>query len=54
MSDTQIGAIVAMTPATVRHYTKQARALMIARGAAATLMRGDVLPISAGRPAKGA
>lgn len=53
LSDTEIGAVVAMTPETVRHYTKQARSLMIARGAAERVTRGDVLQIAGGRAPKG-
>jgi hypothetical protein len=49
MSDTEIGSAVGMTPETVRHYTKRARALMIAQGAAEKITRGDVLPIKGGR-----
>ena len=52
LSDGEIGAIVGMTPQTVRHYTKKKRTLMIARGAAERVTRGDVLPIAGGRPAK--
>lgn len=48
LSDTDIGAICGMTPDTVRHYTKRARALMIARGAADRVTRGDVLPLKGG------
>ncbi|WP_294393404.1 hypothetical protein [uncultured Sphingomonas sp.] len=54
LSDTEIGAICGMTPQTVRHYTKRARALMIARGAAETIMRGDVIPLKGGRSPGGA
>lgn len=49
LNDSEIGAIVGMTPQTVRHYTKQRRALMIARGVAERVTRGDVLPLKAGR-----
>lgn len=49
LSDTEIGAIVGMTPQTVRHYTKRSRALMIARGAADRITKGDVIPFSGGR-----
>ncbi|OJW28362.1 MAG: hypothetical protein BGO58_08765 [Sphingopyxis sp. 65-8] len=34
LSDTDVGAILGMTPETVRHYGKRARALTIAQGAA--------------------
>lgn len=37
LSDTDVGAILGMTPETVRHYGKRARALMIAQGAAAKM-----------------
>ncbi|ALR19034.1 hypothetical protein ATN00_00580 [Sphingobium baderi] len=49
LSDIDIGAICGMTPDTVRHYTKRKRALMIARGAADRVTRGDVLPLKGGR-----
>jgi hypothetical protein len=49
LSDTEIGSICGMTPDTVRHYTKRARALMVARGAADRVTRGDVLPLNRGR-----
>lgn len=49
LSDTEIGAIVGMTPETVRHYTKRKRAYMIARGAAKRVTRGDVLVLKGGR-----
>ena len=54
LSDTEIGSICGMTPDTVRHYTKRARALMVARGAADRVTRGDVLPLKGGRFMKGA
>lgn len=37
LSDTDVGAILGMTPETVRHYGKRARALTIAQGAAAKM-----------------
>lgn len=43
LSDTEIGSICGMTPETVRHYTKRARALMVARGAAERIVGGEVL-----------
>jgi len=49
LNDTEIGAIVGMTPEVVRHYTKRSRALMIARGAARKVRRGDVLHLKGGR-----
>jgi hypothetical protein len=49
LSDTEIGAMLGMTSETVRHYTKEKRAYMIARGAAKKVRRGDVLQIKGGR-----
>lgn len=49
LNDSEIGAIVGMTPATVRHYTKRSRAYMVACGVAERVTRGDVLPIKGGR-----
>ena len=49
LSDTEIGSICGMTPDTVRHYTKRARALMVAQGAADRVTRGDVLSLQGGR-----
>jgi integrase len=49
LSDTEIGAMLGMTSETVRHYTKEKRAYMIARGAAERVRRGDVLQIKGGR-----
>lgn len=54
LSDGEIGAIVGMTPQTVLHYTKKKRTLMIARGAAERVTRGDVLPLKGGRAKGGA
>lgn len=54
LSDTAIGAVCGMTPDTVRHYAKRSRALMIARGAADPITRGDVLPLKGGRTQGGA
>lgn len=51
LSDGEIGAIVGMTPQTVRHYTKRKRALMIARGAADRIKKGDILDFKGGRDA---
>lgn len=52
LNDSEIGAIVGMTAATVRHYTKRKRAFMIARGVADRVTRGDVLQLNAGRAEK--
>jgi integrase len=49
LEDTQIGSMLAMTPDTVRHYTKRSRAYMIARKAATKVTRGDVLQLKVGR-----
>ncbi len=49
LNDSEIGAICGMTPDTVRHYTKRARSLTIARTVADKITRGDVLPTSGGR-----
>ena len=49
LSDTEIGSICGMTPETVRHYTKRARALMVARGVADRVTGGDVLPLKGGQ-----
>lgn len=47
LSDTQVGAILGMTPETVRHYGKRARAYMIAVGASETI--SNVTPLKMGR-----
>jgi integrase len=49
LNDTQIGAICAMTPETVRHYSKRKSALKIAQDVAEKITRGDVLPSERGR-----
>lgn len=49
LNDAEIGAIVGMTPETVRHYTKRRRAYMIARDVAARVTRGDVLQLKGGQ-----
>jgi hypothetical protein len=49
LNDSEIGAIVGMTPQTVRHYTKRKRAYMIALSVAERVTRGDVLQLKAGR-----
>lgn len=54
LNDGQIGAICAMTPDTVRKYTKRSSAYMIAQGAAENVKRGDVLSIKGGRARGGA
>ena len=54
LSDAEVGAIVAMTPETVRHYSKRARTLMMARGVADKVTKGDVVPLKGGRALGGA
>lgn len=54
LNDSEIGAIVGMTPQTVRHYTKRKRAYMIAANVAERVTRGDVLQIKGGRAASSA
>lgn len=49
LSDLEIGSILAMNAETVRHYTKRSSALMIAKGAAERIKKGDVIPIAGGR-----
>ncbi len=49
LSDREIGSILAMTPDTVRHYTKKSRALMVARGTRERIVMGDALPFAGGR-----
>jgi integrase len=41
LSDTEVGAVLGMSPETVRHYGKRARALMIAQGAASKIVGGN-------------
>jgi len=40
------GEILGMSPETVRHYGKRARALMIARGAAERVTGGKIVPLA--------
>jgi integrase len=49
LSDREIGTIVGMSEQTVRHYTRRARALMIAQGAAERIVKGDVIRLKGGR-----
>lgn len=49
LSDREIGSILAMDTDTVRHYTKKSRALMVARGVAERIKKGDVISIAGGR-----
>ncbi|CAM3239846.1 hypothetical protein [Sphingomonas zeae] len=43
LSDTEVGAILGMTPETVRHYGKRARVLVIAEGALERVTSGKIL-----------
>jgi integrase len=45
LNDSEIGAICGMTPDTVRHYTKRARSLMIARSVWEKITRGGRLTL---------
>lgn len=45
LSDTDVGAILGMTPETVRHYGKRARAYMIAQGAAGKVTGGKLFAL---------
>lgn len=54
LNDREIGTITGMTPETVRHYTKRAKALMIAQGTAERVMRGDVVALKGGRRSEAA
>lgn len=49
LNDSEIGTLCGMTPETVRHYTKRARSLIIAKSVADKITRGDVLPYTGGR-----
>jgi integrase len=49
LTDQEVGAILAMSPDTVRYYSRQARTLQLARGAADRVTRGDVLLLKGGR-----
>lgn len=49
LNDSEIGAIVGMSPQTVRHYTKRRRAYMVAKSVADRITKGDVLPLRAGQ-----
>jgi integrase len=43
LNDSEVGEILGMSPEMVRHYGKRARALMIAKGAAARMMAGPIV-----------
>lgn len=45
LSDATVGSLLGMSAATVRHYGKRTRALMLARQAAETIIAAQVLPI---------
>ena len=44
LNDSEVGEILGMSPDMVRHYGKRARALMIARNAAARVQQGTIIP----------
>lgn len=46
LNDSEVGEILGMSPEMVRHYGKRARALTIARGAAARMTGGNIIPIA--------
>lgn len=46
LNDSEVGEILGMSPEMVRHYGKRARALMIARGAAARMTGGNIIPLT--------
>lgn len=46
LDDSEVGEILGMSPQMVRHYGKRARALIIARNAAARVTGGKIVPIS--------
>lgn len=46
LNDSEVGEILGMSPEMVRHYGKRARALMIARGAAARVTGGKIVPLA--------
>lgn len=52
LSDTEVGAILGMSPEMVRHYGKRTRALMIARGAAERVTGGKIMAMPVGKPAR--
>lgn len=49
LSDREVGSTCGMSPETVRHYTRRARALMIAKGTAERIVKGDVIALKGGR-----
>jgi integrase len=50
LSDTEVGAILGMTPETVRHYGKRARVLVIAEGAFDRIVGGKILSFGGTAP----
>lgn len=46
LNDSEVGEILGMSPEMVRHYGKRARALMIARGAAARMTGGNITALT--------
>lgn len=54
LSDGEVGAILGMSPETVRHYGKCANIYMIAAGAADRVVRGNFFPKDGERPRRAA
>jgi integrase len=50
LSDATVGSLLGMSAATVRHYGKRTRALMLARKAAETVTSAQVLPMVQAKP----
>lgn len=48
LNDGEIGSICGMTPDTVRHYTKRKRVLMIAKGTAGRVTKGEIISLAGG------
>lgn len=46
LNDSEIGEILGMSPEMVRHYSKRARALMVARGAADRMTGGKIMMLA--------
>lgn len=49
MNESEIGLMLGMSPAMVRHYGKRARALMVAREAVERIGRGEILRLAGGK-----
>ncbi|WP_242095453.1 tyrosine-type recombinase/integrase [Sphingomonas sp. CROZ-RG-20F-R02-07] len=53
LNDSEIGEILGMSPEMVRHYSKRARALMVARGAADRMTGGKIVALPGAKGAGG-